>query len=73
MQNYRDYDNDSNVKAYEPGDDYIVVEFKDGSRYTYTYSSAGSHNIEEMKGLASRGDGLNSFISRYRPSYSRKN
>jgi hypothetical protein len=73
MQHYRDYDNDSNVSAYEYGDDLIIVKFKDDSRYTYTVLSAGSYNIEEMKKLADRGDGLNSFISKKRPRYATKN
>jgi len=72
MKHYTDSDNDSNISAYEYGDDFIVVEFKDGSRYAYTYASAGSGNIEEMKRLANCGDGLNSFISRHRPRYASK-
>lgn len=39
----------------------------------YTYTSAGSHNIEEMKELATRGEGLNSFINRHvRKKYASK-
>ena len=59
---YRDIDNDSGVVAYEYGDNYIVVKFYDGTRYEYTYISAGVHNIEQMKLLANRGDGLNAYI-----------
>ena len=73
MERYKDLDCDSNILAYEPGDDFIKVEFADGSVYLYTYLSAGSQNIEEMKRLASRGDGLNSFISRHvRKNYADK-
>jgi len=72
MKSYFDSDNNSNIDTYEYGDDYISVRFKDGSVYTYTYMSAGSGAIEEMKRLADCGDGLNSYISRYKPPYQSK-
>ena len=43
--------------------DFIRVQFSTGSVYLYTYESAGSENIEEMKELASKGEELNSFIN----------
>ena len=72
MQNYFDSDNNLNIEAYEYGDDYIVVQFKDSSKYKYTYSSAGASDVIEMKRLADQGDGLNSFISLNKPNYSEK-
>ncbi len=64
MELYKNLGGDSGVVAYEIGDDSIKVQFSDGSLYLYNYQSAGSHNIEQMKGLAIAGRGLNSFISR---------
>jgi len=72
MQPYNDVDNDSNIEAFETGDDYISVKFFHGSTYTYTYSSAGSNNVEEMKRLAHAHDGLNSYINRHKPDYASK-
>jgi len=73
MQRYSDIDRDSGVVAYENGTDYIRVQFSDGSIYVYTYSSAGSHHIERMKQLATRGDGLNGYINEHaRKSYERR-
>ena len=73
MERYRDIDNDSGVAGYEIGPDYIRVQFEDGSVYLYTYTSAGSSNIEEMKRLAASGDGLNAFIHRnVRKRYAKK-
>ncbi len=69
MKHYIDSNNNSNVRSYDYGDNWIIIEFKDGSIYKYTYFSSGSYNIEEMKRLADRGDGLNSFISKSKPSY----
>jgi hypothetical protein len=63
-ETYADPDGDSSVAAYEIGDDYIRVQFTDGSIYLYTYASAGSSDIERMKELARAGDGLNSYIMR---------
>jgi len=73
VERYRNIDGDSGVAAYEIGPDYIRVQFSDGSVYLYTYTSAGSHNIEEMKRLAVAGDGLNAFINKnVKKSYERK-
>ena len=63
MEKYSDLGRNSNIYAYEIGSDYINVQFKDGSIYKYTYSSAGTTNIEQMKKLAINGKGLNSFIN----------
>jgi hypothetical protein len=63
MERYSDVDRDSGVVRYELGSDYIRVQFSDRSQYLYTYSSAGSSHIENMKGLAQRGDGLNAYIN----------
>lgn len=73
MERYRDIDGDSGVAEYELGTDYIRVKFKDGSVYLYTYASAGSSYIEEMKRLAVIGDGLNAFINKnVRKRYAKK-
>jgi len=74
MQAYKDSDNNSNIVAYEIGDDLIVIKFCTGrfKSYKYTTRSTSSHNISEMKKLASLGDGLNSFISNNKPGYESK-
>jgi hypothetical protein len=62
MQRYKNLGGDSGVATFEIGSEYIKVQFTTGAMYTWTYQSAGSGNIEEMKSLARRGEGLNSFI-----------
>ena len=47
MQLYKNSGGDSGVSAFEIGDDYIKVQFKDGSVYLYNNSSAGSQNIQK--------------------------
>lgn len=62
MRRYANLSGDSGVIRYEVGEESITVEFKGGSAYLYTYESAGRANIERMKSLAKRGEGLNEFI-----------
>lgn len=63
MQQYKNSSGKSGVSAFEIGDDYIKVQFKDGSVYLYNSNSTGSQNIQKMKSLAINGEGLNGFIS----------
>ncbi len=63
---------DSGVAAYQSRKDYILVLFKSGELYKYTYSSAGNKTIETMKKLASANKGLSTFISQKDPRYESK-
>ncbi len=63
MEPYRNVAGNSGVTAYEIGPDYITVQFSDGGTYRYTYASAGTENVERMKGLARAGQGLGTFLS----------
>lgn len=73
MERYANKNGDSGVSSYEIGSNFISVGFTSGGVYEYTYSSAGSSNIETMKGLAINGRGLNSFIKRnVNKKYSRR-
>ena len=56
---------ESGVSAYEIGVDWIRVQFKDGSIYTYNYESAGRIHVETMKDLAASGKFLSTYISKY--------
>ena len=53
----------SGVGVYEIGTDFIRVRFREGSVYLYTRASTGVREIEQMKVLAERGEGLTTFIS----------
>jgi len=73
MEKYRGIDHDLGVLEYEYSDDWIKIKFNDGSVYEYMSGKAGQDNIEKMKQLADKGNGLNSFIYRnVRFKYSRK-
>lgn len=63
MKNYANLGGDSNVQSYEIGDRSIKVKFNETSKiYVYSYSSAGSKNVDLAKELAEKGLGLNSHI-----------
>ena len=73
MERYANLGGDSGIIMYEIGDSFIRVQFSDGSIYLYTYTSAGSNNIEHMKQLAQNGQGLNAFINKnVRKAYARR-
>lgn len=74
MPKYLNLGRDSGIVSYEMGDDWIEVSFSQGRfrTYTYTYSSAGSAHVENMKQLAGQGHGLNEYIKRRNPQYSSK-
>lgn len=55
----------SGVEFYEIGKESIIAQFVDGSKYKYTYSSAGEENVEQMKQLAIAGEGLTTFINEH--------
>lgn len=66
MERYRNSGGDSGVSHYEIGADYIDVKFSGTFRtYTYSYRKAGRPHVEQMKILALRGSGLNSYINKY--------
>ena len=73
MERYANRSRNSGVVAYEIAADSITVKFRDGDKYLYTQQSAGADNVEHMKQLAIRGEGLSGFISAtVRDQYARK-
>ncbi len=63
MEKYANYSGTSGVSAYEIGSDYIRVKFSSGSIYQYNYRKAGQSHVANMKQLAIKGSGLNSYIN----------
>lgn len=72
MRPYLDISGDSGISAYELRPDAILVLFKTGNVYTYTYKSAGKVAVEEMKRLAEQGHGLATYINQNDPPYASK-
>ncbi len=46
MERYMNTNGDSGSLNYKIGDDYIVVQFKTGAVYTYTYVSASKEKVK---------------------------
>ncbi len=64
MTRYANLRGNSPVLAYEIQPTRIIVQFKTGRPYSYSYNSAGRYNVEMMKQLAIQGYGLSAFITR---------
>ncbi len=63
MTQYQNMAGNSGVTGYEIRARSILVEFKEGHLYEYSYASAGRENVERMKALAISGRGLSTYIS----------
>ncbi len=72
MKPYKDSDNDSNIEAYEYGDNWITIRFKDDSEYDYSDEVVSHYVLNQMKLLADEGDGLNTFINKNKTRYKSK-
>jgi hypothetical protein len=59
----------SGVIAYEIGFTFIPVQFTNHMTYKYTYATAGTGVVEEMKLLAKAQEGLNTFIAQNKPGF----
>lgn len=64
MENYSNQSGNSPITHYQIEDDRIIVWFKTGKSYTYSYRKAGRNNVEQMKKLAIIGKGLCAYITR---------
>lgn len=65
MDRYKNLNGGSGVVAYEISNDSIMVEFNNNSLYLYSYLIPGQQHVDNMKGLAVRGYGLNGYINSY--------
>lgn len=66
MVPYKNLNRNSAVESFEILDSYIRVKFYNSNKvYTYSYQSANRQHIENMKILAIKGKGLNSYINKY--------
>ena len=65
MERYKNLNGNSGVSNFALGDEWIEVEFLRKGIYRYTYKSAGRAQIEKMKQLARKGQGLSTYISQH--------
>ena len=73
MIQYKNLSAESGILAYESGDDFIRIQFQDKEVYLYTNESSGKEHIDQMKILAEKGRGLNTYINQHvRKNYAHK-
>ncbi len=65
MRRYGHFSDNQGVSEYEPERDRIIIKFRDGTVYTYSYRSAGVDHVERMKDLAEKGEGLTTYINKH--------
>lgn len=64
FEQYKNINGNSNIESFMIGEDFISVKFNGSSKvYVYSYTSAGKIHVENMKVLARKGSGLNSYIN----------
>ena len=65
MKTYGNGNGNSGIVAYEIGEDYIDVEFRNGGIYRYEEANIGRLNFLNMQTAAIIGCGLNGFINKF--------
>lgn len=65
MIEYKNLSGSSGVSAYDIGNGYIRVMFKNGRVYQYSTMRAGNYHVNNMQSLALSGQGLNTYINKY--------
>ena len=63
MIKYLNLSGKSNVDSYEIESTTITVTFSDKAKYLYSYMKPGRAQVEKMKELAQKGEGLQTYIS----------
>lgn len=64
MKTYKNLSGDSGVVTYEIGKTSIKIKFAGESGvYIYDYKRPGKREVEKMKELAQKGQGLSTYIS----------
>jgi hypothetical protein len=66
MQPYLDLSGTSGIRAFDPGPDFIDVQFHGREKpYRYSYRGVGREHVEHMKKLAAAGRGLGTYINQH--------
>ena len=65
MRAYGNQNGNSGITAYEIGEDYIDVQFKNGGIYRYKEAIIGHLCFLNMQVSALLGEGLNAFINKH--------
>ena len=69
MTPYKSSNRRTSILGYESGEDYIIVEFKNGNILKYSYDKSGQKHVDTMKRYAKYASGLSSYIKLHQPAY----
>lgn len=61
--------NNSSITSYEVNSNFLIIRFKNGTAYHYWREDNGDDVIDQMIAMAEAGEGLNSYLRRYNPSW----
>jgi len=64
MEKYNNLSGESNITSYSIDENSITILFNNGWFYLYSTMKVGLANMDQMKTLAIKGFGLNSFINK---------
>jgi hypothetical protein len=64
MERYLNQSGNSPIIGYQIENERIIIWFKGGKSYSYSYRKAGRNHVETMKYLARNGSGLSAYITR---------
>ncbi|MBN9425473.1 MAG: hypothetical protein J0H09_03100 [Burkholderiales bacterium] len=64
MERYLNLSGHSGIRAYQIHDDAIDIQFDGGSVYRYDHRHPGRDAVTNMKQLAQKGRGLNTYINK---------
>ena len=65
MERYSNRRGNSPITDFQIEDERIIVWFKGGKSYSYSYRKAGRTHVEQMKILARGGSGLSAYITQH--------
>lgn len=73
MKRYENRSGRGGITGYEISPDGIILEFNYKDEYLYDYSKPGREQVEQMKILAERGEGLTTYVNQHvRDNYRKK-
>ena len=59
----------SGITSFEPGSNWIIVQYKNGRSYKYSSPPLAQHQIDTMIKYAESHDGLGTYINKNRDVY----
>lgn len=62
MEIYKSINENSNIKAFEYGPNFIIIKYNDGVEFLYDHQKPGLDKVTKMIELAKKGQGLSDYL-----------